>query len=277
METLLFLSKVNNDMYIPKVFNGKDAVRIALLASSLFLISSVLYAIYIHAQFSNEITKTRTDLADISKWYTEKAGATKDITLSREYKNLAAVADTYANNITGPMINPYAYTYLNYWIVSSGFVDLDLNWEELGLSNSTSDILYELEARGWFGNANFTVFDPIVGDYVQKLAEKPNIHADPIVFYTIVFLVVLLSTYIGTKEDYEVDIAPEVIYGVLALIPFWIVYLSTVLITLSGLFKFLEPSQVVIDSYLTVIVITIVLSAFSGMIAGAIKMRKREE
>jgi len=261
-------------VYIPKIFDTKDALRVSLLASSIFLIISVIYAVYLHAQMSNEVTKVRMDLVEISRWYEEKAGAAKTNTDVRKYREIAKQAKVYANNLTGPRINPYAYTYLNYWIVAAGFVELDLSWEELGLPNNTIYILNELEERGWFGNSSFMTFDLTVGDYVQRLASKPKLHANAWTFYVIAFAVVAFSIFVGKKEeDYEVDIVPEVIYGAIALIPFWIVFIASALIALSGIFPFLRPNQVVIDSYLIVIVITIVLSAFSGMIVGWIKSR----
>ncbi len=227
---------------------------------------------FLHAQYSGQINNIRLDLLAIRDWYQGKAEKATGLE-AQEYRQIAKTAENLADKITGPSLNPYAYAYLNYWISSAAFTEILLSYKELGLNNETISALETLETQGWFNNQSFYIFDLAKGDYVQKLASKPKLHAYFWTYYLFVLVVAGISVWIGVKSKYDVHVVPEVICGALSLIPFWVaIFIGSLLALLLGI---IQPENVPFGAYLASLIITVILSAFAGAIVGLI--RKREE
>ncbi len=251
----------------------KDLIKVMMIGSGVFLVFSVFYAVFLHAQYSGQINGIRLDLLAIKDWYDAKAEKAHGLE-AMKYKSLANKAEELAKDIQAPSLNPYAYTYLNYWVSSAAFTQLILTYEELGLDNKTVSALEYMENNGWFGNSSFYIFDLAKGDFVQKLAEKPELEAYFWTYYLAVVLVSTLAVFLGLNEKYENIVVPSIISGTLSLVPFWLVFILGAIISLS--LGVLRPENVDFFAYIVSLIITLILSAFGGMIAGLI-MKRREE
>ena len=259
-------------MKLNSMIDRKDIIRTMLLASSLMLITGTLYAVFLHGEYTSQVNSIRLDLLTIKNWFNARADKIHGQD-SINAKNIATTAEKLSNKIAGPNMNPYAYAYLNYWIISAAFTNLYVSYSELGLTNDTINAINTLESGGWFNNPKFKIFDPYIGDYVQKLPSKPNLNPHFWTYYLFVILIVGISTWFGMKsKNYEIDVIPEIISATLSLIPFWVVFLFGTLIAV--LIGSLSSGSVQMGAYIVSLLITITLSALSGAVVGAIKKRR---
>ncbi len=252
----------------------KDIVRTMLIASSIFMIISAFYAVFIHSRYTGQINNIRTNLIQINKWYQGKAEKTHGMQ-ALEYKKIAREAEDISKNITGPRLNPYAYVYLNYWISSAAFTQLLLTYRDLGLDNETSAALQKLDEMGWYGNRSFYIFDLAKGKFVQKLARKPEPKAYPWTYYIFVFITAMAGTWIGVRKRYETHVIPEVICATASLLPFWGVYIVGTLIAI--LIGAIRPETVSFGAYAVAFIVTLIISALAGAIAGIIRERREAQ
>ncbi len=253
--------------------NRRDILRTMLIGSSVFILVSTFYAVFLHAQYTGQINGIRLDLISISNWYNSKAQKATG-TDAIKFKQIANTADDLSKQITGPSLNPYAYTYLNYWVSSAAFTNLLLTYKELGLNNKTISALNKIDSMNWFDNSSFYIFDLSLGSFTQKLASRPRLEAYFWTYYIGVILTAILAVWLGMKKKYDNPITPGIVAGALSLIPFWVVFLVGSLIAM--VFGSLRPENVDFGAYLVSLIITIALSSFSGMIVGIIKRREEK-
>ncbi|MBN3037420.1 MAG: hypothetical protein JW834_03160 [Candidatus Diapherotrites archaeon] len=269
-------------MQLKDFFNFKDLVRTALLGSALFFFVGSMYAVFLHAQFSGEVDQTKQDLlllkdvldSRATKYYSQHKGVE-----AREFKSAAAEADVLAAKIQAPSITPSAYTYMNYWISSAAFTRLHLSPKQLGLPDETVDAMetltngFVLGQKGWWNRQEFRGFDVTVGDMRQYLGSPPELQSYFWTFYIFVFVISVFTVFVGVKEQYELPLLPEIIYGAFMPLLFFSIFSLTGLASLTGVVQFLDPSQVSLMVSLIVFVIMSVLSAFGALVAALVRIR----
>ncbi len=243
------------------IVDRKDILRTMYLASSIMLIFSAFYAVYLHSQYTGKINQIRLDLMMISQISDDKADKLNG-TEALKYRQVAREARELAKEIAGPKLNPYAYAYLNYWISSAAFTELLLSYSDLGLDNSTISALQELEDKGWMSNSG------------RSVLKKPNINAYPWTYYIMVLLVSGIGAWFGVKKEYETKVVPEIISAALSLVPFWTVVIVGAVLGI--LFGVLKSEIVSFGAYFVSLIVTIILSALSGAIVGIIKERREK-
>ena len=236
--------------------------------------------------YASQVSGVGNDLTYISNMmkarsstaYAQESGAD-----ARSFKELSAKAADLAKEIQAPSVTPNAYTYLNYWIASAAFTKLTLNPKILGLPDETVAAFQELDnsqvlgKQGWWGRKEFYGFDPSTGQYRTFLQSKPRLETNFWSFYVFVFLVSVVTIFFAVKEDYELPIVPEIIYGIFLPVPFFVIYSLASLISLTGLIKFLDPSQVDVFVLMLSFVIMSVISAAGAMVAALLRSRKKRE
>ena len=273
-------------MQLKDFFNFNDLVRVLLVGSALLLLIGGAYGVFLHAMYSSQVSSVQNDLIFISDLMATKATSaysSGDTQEALQFRDLSERADALSKAVRGPPVTPSAYTYLNYWIASAAFTELTLNPKILGLPDETVEAFSLMETEevlgstGWWGRQEFRGFDMNKGDYRVFLEKKPVLQTHFWSFYLFVFLVAFFTTFVGVKEEYELPVIPQIIYGMLMPSLFFGVYSLTSMISLIGIIKFLDPSQVDIFVLMLSFVIMSVISAVGAMLATFLKPRKKEE
>ncbi len=269
-------------MRLKDFFSFKDLVRTALLGSALFFIIGAAYGVFLHAQYSSQVSGLKGDLLQIQELLeaqSKKAYQDDNGELARDYKSTSEEAGLLAKGIQAPPVSPNAYTYLNYWISSAAFTELYLSPDVLGLPPETIEVIGTLSngevlgEKGWWNRSEFRGFNADTGEWVSYLGAQPKLESNYWTFYIFVFLISIFTIFFATKEDYELPVVPEVLYGVTMPVMFSVVFALTSMLSLIGIVRFLDPSQVDITVSLVAFVIMVVLSAFGALIAALFRMR----
>ena len=271
-------------MRLKDFFNMRDMIRVALIGSALLLLVGTGYGIFLHAMYTSEVNQVRNDLSYISdlmktKSSTAYSGGSGDE--ARAFKDISARATEFSKQIKGPPVTPSSYTYFNHWIASASFTTLTLNPKILGLPDETVAAFQEMDSdillgkAGWWGREEFYGFDVQIGDYRTFLGEKPTLQTHFWSFYIFVFLISFFTIYISTKEEYELPAIPEIIYGLFMPGLFWLIYSLTAIISLSGIIRFLDASQVDLFVLMLSFLIMSVISAVGGLCASFLRSRKK--
>jgi hypothetical protein len=269
-------------MRLKDFFSFKDLVRTALLGSALFFFIGAAYGVFLHAQYSTQVSDIKGDLlniADVMEAKSTQAYGANDGQLARDYKDASQRAKELASMVQAPPVSPNAYTYFNYWIASAAFTELYLSPEVLGLPPSTIDVMGNLTKAevlgeaGWWNRSEFRAFDKGSGEWRDYLEKQPVLQSNFWTFYIFVFLVSVLTVFFATKEEYELPVLPEVLYGIAMPALFFVLYSVSSVLSLSGVVRFLDPSQVDVMVSLIAFVIMVVISAFGALVAAMLRMR----
>lgn len=272
-------------MQLKDFFNINDLLRVMLIGSSLLLIVGGVYGVFLHAMYSSQVNQVQKDLvyiADLMEVRSSEAYHDQQGAQARELKDISMKARELAKKIKAPSVTPSAYTYLNYWIASAAFTKLALTPKILGLPDETVEAFNRMDTemllgkQGWWNREEFRGFDVTSGEYRVFLEKKPMLETHFWSFYIFVFLVSFVTVLFSVKEEYELSLVPEIIYGVFLPMLFFIVYSLTSIISLTGVIKFLDPSQVDMFVLMISFVIVSVLSAVGALFAGFIHSRKKK-
>ncbi|MCK4327382.1 MAG: hypothetical protein KAW41_02795 [Candidatus Diapherotrites archaeon] len=273
-------------MRLKDFFNFADLVRVLLIGSSLLLIVGMAYGVFLHAMYASQVEGVQNDLTFISKMMKTKAGTAYSdgkTVEALEYKAASARAEELSKMIKSPPVTPSAYTYFNYWIASAAFTKLTLNPKIIGLPDDTVVAFAALESEsilgeaGWWGREEFRGYDVNKGTYRIFLEKEPILQTHFWSLYIFVFLIAFMTTLITVKEEYEVPVVPEIVYGAFMPTLFFAVYSVTSLVSLTGIIKFLDPSQIDVFVLMLSFVIMGVISAVGAMLAAIVRPRKKRE
>ncbi len=271
-------------MRLSDFFAYKDLVRVVLVGSALLFFAGGIYGVFLHAMYAAQVGQVGNDLTYISnlmKARSTSAYAQQSGTDAREFKEVSAKAAELAKQIKAPSVTPNAYTYLNYWIASAAFTKLATNPKILGLPDETISAFRELDSshvlgkQGWWGRQEFYGFDPSTGQYRIFLQSKPRLETQFWSFYIFVFLISFVTVFFAVKEEYELPVVPEIIYGIFLPVPFFVIYSLAALVSLTGVIRFLDPSQVDVFVLMLSFVIMSVISAVGAMAAAMLRSRKK--
>lgn len=271
-------------MRLSDFFNFNDLVRVVLIGSALLFFLGGTYGVFLHAMFATQVDGIRNDLTYISDLmearsstaYSQQLGAE-----ARAFKELSQRAEELSKDIKAPPVTPHAYTYFNYWIASAAFTELTLNPKILGLPDETVAAFQVLDTEevlggtGWWNRDEFYGFDANSGQYRVFLQSKPKLQTHFWSFYIFVFLISVITIFLAVKEEYELPVVPEIIYGVFLPAPFFVIYSIAAIISLTGIIRFLDPTQVHIFVLMLSFVIMCVISAVGAMIAALLRSRKK--
>jgi len=273
-------------MRLSDFFTFKDLARVVLVGSALLFFIGGMYGVFLHAMYTSQVSGVGNDLTYISDMmkaksssaYTQHSG-----TDARTFKEVSTEAADLAKEIKAPSVTPNAYTYFNYWIASAAFTELTLNPKILGLPDETIAAFQELDngqvlgKKGWWNRQEFYGFDPSSGQYRIFLQSKPKLETQFWSFYIFVFIVSLATIFFTVKEEYEIPIVPEIIYGIFLPSLFFVVYSLASLVSLTGIIRLLDPSQVDVFVLMLSFVIMSVISAAGAMAAALLRSRKKGE
>ncbi|MFC2174267.1 hypothetical protein ACFLQ2_00150 [archaeon] len=273
-------------MQLKDFFSFNDLVRVLLIGSSLLLIFGFGYGVFLHAMYASQVEGVQNDLLFVSDLMEVKASTAYSdgrATEAMAFRDASNRADELSKLIKAPPVSPSAYTYLNYWIASAAFTELTLNPKIIGLPDETVEAFGALDTEevlgtaGWWGRNEFRGFDVNMNDYRVFLGEKPVLQTHFWSFYIFVFLVSFATTLLAVKEKYEIGFIPEIVYGAFMPSLFFGVYALTSMVSLTGIIKFLDPSQVDMFVLMLSFVIMGVISAVGAMFAAIIRSRKKKE
>jgi hypothetical protein len=273
-------------MRLEDFFNFKDLVRTCLVGSALFFFVGAFYGVFLHSQYAAQVTDVKNDLDAVGSLLEARANQAYENqtgVAARDFKDVSDRAKTLAKNVTAPTVSPNAYTYFNYWVASAAFTKLHLSPAILGLSPGTIDVLANLTNEnvlgglGWWNRAEFKGFNLASGQYEQFLEKPPELETNFWTFYIFVFVIAVMTTFFAVKEKYEIPIIPDIIYGAFMPVLFFVFFTLSGVLSLAGVVKFLDPSQVDLLVYLLSFVIMSVLSAFGALVAAMARQRLRKE
>jgi len=271
-------------MQLKDFFNINDFIRVVLVGSALLLLIGAAYGIFLHSMYASQVNGVKNDLTFISDLMKAKSSASYSNGSgddARQFKDVSDRAAALALEIRSPAVTPNSYTYLNYWIASAAFTKLTLNPLILGLPPETVGAFNSLDGEtvlgkaGWWGRGEFYGFDVNTGQYRMFLAAKPELETHYWSFYLFVFLISVVTIFLCVKEPYELPAIPEIVYGLFLPALFSLVYSLAAIISLTGLIRFLDPSQVDLFVLMLSFVITSVISAFGGLVASLVRVRKK--
>lgn len=266
-------------------FNKHDFLRVMLLASSLFFFIGTVQSVFLHSQYSGQVNNVKDELNSITDLMDSKAEQSySDGEMgSLEYKKVAEKSKSYSKEIEGPEVTPYAYVFFNHWVSSAAFTDMSLSASDLGVPNATIGVFEKLKTEqvlgeeGWLDRQEFRGFSKEKNEYTVFLEDLPEAQSYFWTFYLFCFLIALVSVYFGTKEQYSFSVIPELIYGALCFLPFWLMFSLVGAIAETGLLGFLDPTNVDLFVYAVAVVIMGGIGVFSGLIAGLLGMKFKEK
>jgi len=273
-------------MQLKDFFSFADLVRVMLIGSALLLLIGGVYSIFLHSMYATQVDQVSKDLTYIKGLMETKSQAAYSAAegqQARDYKAVADRAEELAGQVTAPSVSPNAYTYLNYWIASAAFTKLTLNPKILGLPDQTVQAFAALDSeevlgrQGWWGRQEFRGYDMDSGQFKVFLEKKPELETNFWTFYLFVFAISVFTVFVCVKEEYELPLIPEMIYGLFLPVLFFIVYSLASIASLIGIVNLLDPSQVDMFVLMLSFVIMCILSAVGALVAALLKSRKKKD
>ncbi len=266
-------------------FSKNDFIRVMLLASSLFFFVGTIQSVFLHSQYSGQVNNVKDELSSISGLMDTKAEQSYSAGEegSLDYKKVSEKAKSYSKEIEGPEVTPFAYVFFNHWVSSAAFTRMSLSPSDLGVPNATRAVFEKLKneevlgGEGWTNRQEFRGFSKKEGEYVVFLKKLPEAQTYFWTFYIFCFLIAIVSIYVGTKEKYSFSVVPELIYGALCFLPFWVIFSFAGAIAETGLLGFLDPTNVDLFIYIVAMNIMGGIGVFSGLIAGLLRMKFKEK